>query len=161
VVSDKPKQLLAEIAHVEHVLGERAARRRGPSPRSRDHRRWYVVEALRASSWLLGSLSFGRKVGDTHRRITASIGVLVDSASGRPGLSANFAGWVPKTSRRWRQFCDDTAVGLTRQGFRVNEQTASFFQAGRWVAGLSDTRALKQADVFDELIERGADQIGS
>ena len=159
VRTDKPRQLLAEIANVEHVLGGRAARRLGPSPRSQDRRRWHVVEALRASSWLTGSLSFTRKIGDEHRHLGASIGVLVDSASGRPGLAANFAGWVPRTNKRWTQFCDNTAVGLTAEGFRVNEQEPCSFHFGRWVAGLSGTRALKQADAFDQLIEAGADVV--
>lgn len=160
VRTDKPKQLLAEIAHVEHVLGARAARRFGPIPRSQDRRRWHVVEALRASSWPIGSLSFSRNIGDDeHRQLRGSIGVLVESASGRPGLNANFAAWVPQTSKRWTQFCDNTAVGLTTDGFRVNEPGPLFFHAGRWVAGISGTRALKQADGFDELLDTGADLV--
>ena len=160
VRTDKPKRLLAEIAHVEHVLGGRAARRFGPSPRSQDRRRWHLVEALRVSSWLIGSLSFLHKIGDEHRQLAGSIGVLVESASGRPGINANFAGWVPRTSKRWRKFCDDTAVGLTAKGFRVNAQESGFFQCGRWVAGLNDPRGLKQADEFDELLNTGADVVG-
>jgi hypothetical protein len=159
VRTDKPKQLLAEVAHVEHVLGGRAARRFGPSPRSQDRRRWHVVEALRASSWRIESLSFSRKVGDKHRQLWASIGVLVDSASGRPGINANFAGWVPQTSKRWTQFCGDTAVGLAAKGFRTRPLEPCFFHAGRWVAGLSGARALKQADVFDQLLDTGADVV--
>jgi hypothetical protein len=159
VRTDQPRQLLAEIAHVEHVLGGRAARRFGPNPRSQDRGRWHVVEALRASSWLTGSLSFIRKIGDEHRQLRAGIGVLVDSASGRPGLDANFCGWVPRTNRRWTQFCKTTAVGFTAAGFRVNKQEPCFFHLGRWVAGLSGTRALKQADEFDQLIEAGADVV--
>ena len=83
--------------------------------------------------------------------------MLVDSANGRPGIAANFTGWVPRTTRRWTQFRDDTAAGLTADGFRVNAQEPRFFHVGRWGAGLSVTRALKQADVFDQLIEAGAD----
>lgn len=161
VRSDKPTQLLADIAHVEHVFGQRLARRFGPSPRSQDHRRWHVTEALRASSWQLGSFGFSREMGDKQRGLGARIGVLVDSASGRPGLSATFAGWVRKPSKRWTRFCDDTASALTRDGFHIDERTASFLCATRWGAGLSSTRALKQTDVFDELIDRGADQLGS
>jgi hypothetical protein len=151
--SDKTKQLLAEIVHVERVFGERIARRFGPIPRSRDQRRWYVVEALRASSWLLGTLSFSRKIGDEQRGLGANVSVIVDSA--RAGLSVHFGGWVPKTSERWTQFCDATAARLTTDGFRIDEQTPSFVHAGRWIAGLRGARALQQADVLDELIDRG------
>lgn len=161
VRADKPKQLLADIAHVERVFGKRVAKRFGPSPRSQDHRRWYVVKALRASSWQLGSLRFSREMGDKQWGLGASIGVLVDDASGRPGLSATFAGWVPRPSKRWTRFCDDTALALTRDGFHLDERTASFFCATRSGARLSGTRALKHADVFDELIDRGVDAIGS
>ncbi len=160
VRTDKPIHLLAEIAHIERVLGGRAARRFGPSPRSRDRRRWHVVDALRASAWPLGSLSLSHKLGDGHRHLSASIGVLVESASGRPGLNTNFAGWVPRTSKRWTKFCDTAAVDLTAAGFRINEKESHFFQAGRWVESLSGTRALHQAEAFDRLLEAGADVIG-
>jgi hypothetical protein len=158
VHSDKSTRLLTEIARVETIFGGRVASRPGPSPRSSNDRRWYVVEALRASSWGLGSLGFCRNVGNQRRAIAAGIGVLVDSASGRPGISANFGGWVPQANKRWRQFCDDTVVGLTKEGFRVEAKTPSLFSAGRWIAGLSGARALKQADLFDKLIAqwRGA-----
>jgi hypothetical protein len=156
VHSDKPTPLLAELARVETIFGGRVARRPGPSPRSSNDRRWYVVEALRASSWGLGSLGFCRNVGDERRAIAARIGVLVDSASGRPGISANLGGWVSQTNKRWTQFCDDTIVGLTKEGFRVEAKTPSLFSAGRWIAGLSGARALKQADLFDKLIASGA-----
>ena len=159
VRTDKPKQLLAEIAHVEHVLGGRAARRFGPSPRSQERRRWHVIEALRASSWLIGSLTFGRMVGDKHRALCASIGVSVDSETGRHGLNANFGGWVPRANKPWTQFCDNAAVGLTAEGFRVNQQEPCFFNFGRWAAGLSGTRALKQADGFDQLLDTGVDVV--
>ena len=159
VRSDKPRQLLAEIAHVEVIFGGPVASRPGPSPRSSDDRHWYVVEALRASSWVLGSLGFCRNVGNQRRSIAARIGVLVDSASGRPGISANFGGWVAQTNKRWTQFCDDTVVGLTEQGFRVDEKSPSFFSAGRWMAGISGAHALKQADRFDELIASSASAV--
>lgn len=106
---------------------------------------------------MIGSLSFSRKVGDKHRQLRASIGVLVDSASGRPGIDANFGGWVPRTSKRWTQFRDDTAVGLTAEGFRAAPPKLCSFHFGRWVTGVSGTRALKQADVFDQLLDTGAD----
>jgi hypothetical protein len=159
VRTDRPARLLAEIAHVEQVLGAGAVRRFGPSPRSQDRRRWHVVDALRAGAWRIGSLTFSRSIGDEHRHLGASIGVLVDSASGRPGLNANVAGWVPRTSKRWRQFRDDTAVGLTAEGFRINEQSACFFHAGRWIAGLDSARALHQVDAFDHLLATGADVV--
>ena len=160
VRTDQPKPLLAEVAHVEHVLGARVAKRFGPSPRSQDRRRWHVVEALRASSWQIGSLSFSRRVGDQRRQLWASIGVLVDSASGRPGIDASFVAWVPRSSKRWSQFCNDTTAGLAAEGFRAAAREPRFFQIGRWVADLSGTRALTQADRFDQLMEAGADVIG-
>jgi len=156
VRSDKPTRLLAELARVETIFGERVARRPGPSPHSSNDRHWYVVEALRASSWGLGSLGFCHSVGNQRRSIAARIGVLVDSASGRPGISANVGGWVSRTNKRWTQFCDDTIVGLTKEGFRVKANTPSLFSAGRWLEGLSGARALKQADLFDKLIGSGA-----
>ena len=158
--TDKPTRLLAELARVEHVLGGRAPRQFGPSPRSQDDRHWYVVEALRASSWWIYSLSFSHKVGDERGQLWPSLGVGVDSDRGQPGLNANFAGWVPRTSKRWRQFRDHAAACLTAKGFRVTEPRAEVFHAGRWLAGVNGTRALKQADEFDELLAIGADVVG-
>ena len=160
VVRDgQPRQLLAEIAHVEHALGGRAARRVGPSPRSKDRRRWYVVEALRAWSWPITSSSFARTIGDEHGHLHASLGVLVDSASGRPGLAANVDGWVPRTNRRWTRFCERTAANLAATGFRVGNQKACEFHFLRWVEGLSRARASKQADELEHWLEAGADVV--
>jgi hypothetical protein len=155
VRTDEPRPLRAEIAHVEHVLGRRAARRFGPSPRSQDRRRWQVVEALRAS-WPLGSSTFTRRIGDEHQRLFASIGVLVESATGRPGLAANVGGWVPRATKRWTQSSCAAAAGFAATAFRVYERTPSSFFAGRWGAGLSPARASKQADAFDQWLDASA-----
>jgi hypothetical protein len=152
----KPKQLLSELAHVEQVLGGRAPKRFGPSPRRKDRRLWHVVEALRASSWLVSSLTFTRKLGDERRGLHASIGVIVDATDGRRGIAANVGGWFPQSSKRWRKFRDDTVLRLTAEGFRAAAQEPRFFHLGRWVAGLTGTRASRQADAFDQLLDSGA-----
>ena len=71
-------------------------------------------------------------------------------------LSASFAGCVPQANKPWTQFRDATVLGLTAEGFRVDEKKPSFFSVTRLIAGISASRALKQAGVFDELLDSGA-----
>jgi hypothetical protein len=153
--TDEPAHVFAEIEHVERVLGGPSAKRIRTGPRSQDGRRWHIVNTLRSKSWHVGSLTFSRKVGDRAQQIWPSIGVLVDSATGRPGLSANFAAWVPEPNERWTKFSDDTTHRLTANGFTLNEKEPRSFQAGRWIPGLSGARALKQAQAFDHLVGLG------
>ena len=47
---------------------------------------------------------------------------LVDHHQAWLVTNANVAGWVPRTNKRWAQFCNNPAVGLTTEGFGVNEQ---------------------------------------
>ena len=61
-----------------------------------------------------------------------------------------------RTSKGWTQFYGDIAVRLTAEGFRDVASEPRAFQFLRWIASLSGTRALKQADEFDELLETGA-----
>lgn len=149
---------LAEIARIERVLGRRAPMQFGRSPRSPAARNWHVVEAFRATSWRIRSLSFGRKIGDERGQLLASIGVGVDS--GRPSVYANLAAWVPRTNRAWTEFCSRTERELSASGFRIHERQKSTLYADRRIVGVSSTRALKLADEFDALLDTNADIVG-
>lgn len=143
VMTDKPRHILAEIAHVEHALTGRAATPVSAGPRSPDHRLWHIVEALRASSWLISSLSFSRMIGDERRALHASINVTVDAARGRGGLGATIGSWTSRTNKRWTRFCATAATGLAADGFRVDEQSPQVFHAG------ASDRGSEQHPCFD------------